>query len=321
MRLALLAVSWLLLNDPSSPLQEANALLKAGRHEEAIKAFKQVASRDKQCGACYLGMAEAQAALQRDREVVENCDRALERGLPLAADRARARNIKGVALTRMAQGKADKAKLAEAELRLAWTENPENPSPLFNLGVLLLSQKRDEEGIAQLKAFLEKVPEGQAADAARRFIENPRRARQRFAPAFSAVLADGQPISLDGLKGKVVVLDFWATWCGPCRDAIPELKDLIRKHGEKPFVLLSISADEDEAAWRAFMKKNGMSWAHCIDSGGKLTRLFGVNAFPTYIVLDGEGAIREEIQGTDPQQSVAFRLKKTLESMPELASR
>jgi thiol-disulfide isomerase/thioredoxin len=309
-------VAPLLLSGPASP-GDAQAALQAGRHEEALALFKKAASRDKRCGSCFFGMAEAQFALREYRDAVKSCSRALELELPDPRSRALAHNLRGMTRFKLAAGKGDRLAEAEADIRQAVALDPADDRFAFNLGAILLGQRRDDEGRAQLQALLERAPRGALAESARRFIENPRRARERFAPEFRSVLADGKEISLESLKGKVVVLDFWATWCPPCREAIPDLKALVKKYGEKKFVLLSISVDEDEAAWRKFLEKHAMTWPQCRDQ--ELTfRQFEVNAFPTYLVLDGEGAVRLEINGSDDQRSLASRLQETLKSMPEL---
>jgi thiol-disulfide isomerase/thioredoxin len=315
---AFIIVAPLLLAAPSSP-GDAQAALDAGRHEEALALFTKAASRDKRCGACLFGMAEAQFALRAYRDTVKSCSRALELELADPRSRARAHNLRGMAQFKLAAGQADKLKEAEADVRQAAVLDPADATFAFNLGAILLAQRRDDEGKAQLEAVLERVPKGALAESARRFIENPRRARERFAPDFRTVLADGQEISLESLKGKVVILDFWATWCPPCREAIPDLKELVKKYGERKFVLLSVSDDEDEAAWRKFLERHAMTWPQCRDQD--LIQLFGVEAFPTYIVLDGEGVVRLATHGTDDQRSLASRLQETLKSMPELSAR
>ena len=64
-------------------------------------------------------------------------------------------------------------------------------------------------------------------------------------PAFNLQTLDGKTVDIASYKGKVVLLDFWATWCGPCRKALPELKNLLEKNTGKPLVVISVSADED----------------------------------------------------------------------------
>lgn len=83
-------------------------------------------------------------------------------------------------------------------------------------------------------------------------------------------------------------------------------------------MLISVSADKDENQWRDFVGKKKMDWAQYRDSDGRILNLFGVHSFPTYMVIDGDGVIRERITGLNPQESVVHRLKATLGAMPQL---
>jgi peroxiredoxin len=149
-------------------------------------------------------------------------------------------------------------------------------------------------------------------------LEDPRRGSQEFAPDFHLTSAQGQEFSLQGLSGRVVVMDFWATWCPSCRESVPELKDLTRKYPSDRLVLISISADEDENSWKEFIAKKKMDWPQYRDSDRTIMRAFGVHSFPTYLVMDGEGIIRQRIVGLNPRETVVHRLKETLWSMPQL---
>ena len=113
-------------------------------------------------------------------------------------------------------------------------------------------------------------------------------------------------------------MDFWATWCPSCRESVPELKDLTRKYPSDRLVLISISADEDENSWKEFIAKKKMDWPQYHDSDRTIMRAFGVHSFPTYLVMDGEGIIRQRIVGLNPRETVVHRLKETLRSMPQL---
>src|SRR5207248_2975337 len=104
------------------------------------------------------------------------------------------------------------------------------------------------------------APTGPGTDYARKLIENPKRARGAYAPDFQVVTQTGDSLSSQSLAGKIVVLDFWATWCPPCRASLPELKELTKKYSSSNVVLLSLSADDNEIAWRDFISKKQMNW-------------------------------------------------------------
>jgi len=140
-------------------------------------------------------------------------------------------------------------------------------------------------------------PNGPQAERARSMIENPRRAREAFAPPFSVVTLDRELVDLDGLKGKVVLMDFWGTWCPPCVAAVPTLRDLQKKHAKDAFVLLSVSSDSDEAVVRAFADKNHLAWPQYWDRDRKVQQAFDVRAFPTYVLIDDEGVVRFRTTG------------------------
>jgi peroxiredoxin len=302
----------LLLVALQAAVAAADALFDAGRHEEALSAYRKAADRFRDCGRCALGMAEAHYQLGGTREVVRQGERALRLGLPGGMPRARAHLVRGLALAREAAERPERLKESEAALRLAVQEAPEDATIRFNLGVVLLRQKREEDGGAELNACLKAGPEQALAEAALRLLEDPRRARERFAPDFEVQTLHGSRLSLAGLRGKVVILDFWATWCPPCVASLPELKDLVRRQPSERLVLISISVDDDDAKWRSFVDRQAMTWPQYRDHDDQLRKLYGVHSFPTYVVIDEEGIIRQEIRGMNQQQSVAFRLKGVL---------
>ena len=113
------------------------------------------------------------------------------------------------------------------------------------------------------------------------------------APDFTATTLDGRTVRLAELRGKVVVLDFWATWCPPCRAMIPHERELVQKYAGKPLVFLGISADDDAHELRDFLRANGMTWPMVHDGpDGPLQQQYQVTYFPTVYVLDGQGVVR-----------------------------
>jgi thiol-disulfide isomerase/thioredoxin len=132
------------------------------------------------------------------------------------------------------------------------------------------------------------------------------------APELRSVDLDAKPVRLADLKGRVVVLDVWATWCGPCRAMIPHQRELVKRFNDKPFTLVSISVDEKREAVAAFLKKEPMPWAHWHNgSQGRIIADLNVWSYPTIYVLDAKGVIRyKDVRGKLLDQAVDSLLKE-----------
>ena len=117
-------------------------------------------------------------------------------------------------------------------------------------------------------------------------------------------------------KGKVVLLDFWATWCGPCREALPHMLDIAKKFQDQPLVILSVSLDDNEDKWKEFVAKNRMTWLQYRDGGftGPISTLFDVRAIPQTFTIDADGVLQDEKIG-DASEG---KLKKLLARAREL---
>lgn len=115
------------------------------------------------------------------------------------------------------------------------------------------------------------------------------------APNFAFVWADGRGAELTSLRGKPVVLNFWATWCGPCRAEMPELVAL--HNGDSNLVVLEVNTQETLETIRPFAEEFGMAMPVLVDESGDLRKLYGVRAMPTTLFIDAEGVIRTRWAG------------------------
>jgi thiol-disulfide isomerase/thioredoxin len=107
----------------------------------------------------------------------------------------------------------------------------------------------------------------------------------------------GGTISLSGLKGKVVFLNFWATWCPPCRAEMPSMEKLYGLYKSDGLEILAVNLQEDEKIVRDFMKKNGLSFPVALDGSGKTGGTYGVRGIPTTFIVDRESRIIGSVVG------------------------
>jgi len=314
--------SFFALADPpsgafSDQIESARRAMSAKRYHDAISAFKKANKlQGDACYQCWLGIAASNLQMAEYKQALQAADRAIVTAKD-DAGRAVAHNLKGNILTSSADGPKDLS-AAEEEYRAASQLNPGLAVYHLNYATAMLRQSKDETARKELEACLAAAPSEEQARQARMLLADPRRGRENFAPDFKVKLLSGEFATLQQFSGKVLVMDFWATWCPPCRESVPELKQLTKKYPAEKLILISVSADEDDGAWRDFVSKKHMDWLQYRDSDHQLVDAFGVHAFPTYLVIDGDGIIRQRITGLNPQESVVRRLRATLESMPQL---
>lgn len=111
----------------------------------------------------------------------------------------------------------------------------------------------------------------------------------------------GKKVKLSDLKGKVVVLDVWATWCGPCKNMIPHSREIVTRHKDKPFAMVSISADQTTALVEKFVAEMPMPWTHWFNGpSGGIIEEWSIEGFPTVFIIDAKGVLRHKIVGFGP---------------------
>jgi thiol-disulfide isomerase/thioredoxin len=225
--------------------------------------------------------------------------------LPLSVslvDQAEAHYRLAIALQREGLDTSRPKSFAEScdEFKAVLAANPDFVQAHFALGLSLAHMRRDDEARSQFRAFLDS---GGAAELlqrrAQRYLENIDLARAPLAPPFSLVTLDGRHVSLDSLSGKVVLVDFWATWCAPCLQKLPYLREIAHKFHDQSLVVLSVSLDSDDARWKQFVAGNNMPWLQYRDGGfdGPISRQFCVHAIPAAFTIDAEGVLEGERAG------------------------
>ena len=129
------------------------------------------------------------------------------------------------------------------------------------------------------------------------------------APDFTLTTIDGQELSLKDLRGQYVLLDFWASWCGPCKGEIPNMKQIYDTYHDKGFEILSVSLDDKEEAWKGAVEKEGLNWKHVSSLKGwkcEVAAKYHVSGIPAMFLLDKQGKIiATNLRGEGLQKAVA----------------
>ena len=125
---------------------------------------------------------------------------------------------------------------------------------------------------------------------------------QPAAPAWKLADLDGKPVSLADFKGKVVILDFWGTWCAPCRDEIPGFVELQKKFADKGLVVVGISLDQEGAAFvQKFVKQHGVTYPVVVGNQEVAAAYDGIDALPTTFIIDRAGKVVKGHRGFTEQ--------------------
>lgn len=139
------------------------------------------------------------------------------------------------------------------------------------------------------------------------------------APDFTLTGIDGQKITLSDFRGKYVLLDFWGSWCGPCREANKFMVPLYEKYKDREnFVMISLALDRDDAAWRKAVKEDGLTWYQVNmyetpQGPGSVNVLYGISLYPSQILVSPDGKILIRQGGYNPEKDpVGLRLKSLL---------
>ena len=207
------------------------------------------------------------------------------------------------AMTTGNTSEADKAKIdyqAIIDNNKVYTKNfvKEHSNSVVSAYITLF-QLADQIDVAELDSLASKfAPELSKSEYVvkinERIQEQKKTAIGIVAPDFTMNDPEGKPIQLSSLRGKIVLVDFWAAWCGPCRQENPNVVKLYQQYHDKGFEILGVSLDKNKEDWLKAIKADNLTWMHVSDLQywqNAAARLYGVNAIPQSFLLDKDGKI------------------------------
>jgi peroxiredoxin len=120
------------------------------------------------------------------------------------------------------------------------------------------------------------------------------------APQFTLDARNGSKISLSQYKGQVVMLNFWASWCGPCRQEMPLLENIYKKYNKMGFTLIGVNVEPDSKAAEGFLKETPVSFPVIYDKDSTVSKAYDVSGMPSTVIIDRKGNIRVLHRGYKP---------------------
>lgn len=299
---------------------EAEEKLKQHHRQDALDLFKKADKQDgHHCADCLRQAYSLHVETGDYKHAAEDATELL--GIVTApVETATAHADRGFAELRHGQQehKQDLFAAAHGDFAAALSFAPNDPGALYGDGMSLANLSQDDAAKQRFATFV-KVKSADSVEGRRaiRYVNAPQLARERMAPPFNVTTLDGKNLSLDDLQGKVVLIDFWATWCGPCREALPHVQHIAQKFAGEPLVVLSVSLDTDDEKWKSFVAQHNMTWPQTRDGGfeGSLSREFQVTAIPHTFTIDADGVLQDEHVG---DAAIEGKLKKLIAQARQL---
>lgn len=135
-------------------------------------------------------------------------------------------------------------------------------------------------------------------------------------PTLEATTVDGDSVSLADLEGKVVLVDFWATWCKPCKVSFPFYDELVDKYGERGFVVIAVSVDESKKPVERYLAKHDFGFSVVVDSSYTLAKRFKPSTMPTAYLVGRDGTVRDVHEGFEAEHKESID-KKIIELLDQ----
>ena len=299
---------------PDSPeLAQARRLLHRQQYGPALEKLRQAdEAADRQRGDVALLLSFVHYRAGNHKKAEADARRAIELSKDDPGTQTEAYLMLGRSLAQGENKSTDpgSTRLIAAEDAFRRSLGPGGGSEMGHLGLAetLFRLEREDDARTALQAFLAREGISDAAAArARQLLDNPRCAAGACLPRLSFVGLDGRKYTNDDLQGKVVMLSFWATWCGPCVAAMPDLKKMHARYENEPFVMVGVNRDDDRAAMDEYVKQNGIRWPQIVaEDSDRLQQIMAISGIPAEIVFDHDGVLIARTTGWSSQTETAL---------------
>jgi thiol-disulfide isomerase/thioredoxin len=196
------------------------------------------------------------------------------------------------AMAKRSEGMPAVLKEFESGIRALIKENPDHPE-LWG-ALFTVAQYGDKESAKRVLAdIIDSKADEDLISRAKGMLKSIGAVGQPLEISFTA--ADGKKVDIQKMKGKVVMVDFWASWCGPCMASLPEVIELYHKYHDKGFEIVGINLDKSKKAMDSVLEKYNIPWAQYFDGqgwGNKFSLEYGVSAIPSVWLVDKKGVLR-----------------------------